>query len=45
MVERVRDFFVGGYGTGTAWWAVAMTVLLVVLGWFFGARRLRRESS
>ena len=45
VVEAAREFFVGGYGTATAWWGVAMTVLLAVLGWLFGVRRFRRESS
>ncbi|RBY89562.1 ABC transporter permease [Blastococcus sp. TF02A-30] len=45
VVEGARQFFVGGYGTSTAWWGVAMTLLLAVLGWFFGVRRFRRESS
>ncbi len=45
VVEAAREFFVGGYGTSTAWWGVAMTVLLAVLGWLFGVRRFRRESS
>jgi ABC-2 type transport system permease protein len=45
VVEAAREFFVGGYGTSTAWWGVAMTALLAVLGWLFGVRRFRRESS
>jgi ABC-2 type transport system permease protein len=45
VVEGAREFFVGGYDTSTAWWGVAMTLLLAVLGWFFGVRRFRRESS
>ncbi|MCA0144513.1 ABC transporter permease [Blastococcus sp. LR1] len=45
VVEGARAFFVGGYDTSTAWWGVAMTLLLAVLGWYFGVRRFRRESS
>jgi ABC-2 type transport system permease protein len=45
VVEGAREFFVGGYGTSTAWWGVALTALLAVLGWVFGVRRFRRESS
>lgn len=45
VVEGAREFFVGGYDTSVAWWGVAITVLLVVLGWAFGVRRFRRESS
>ena len=45
VVEGTREFFVGGYDTSTAWWGAALTVLLAVLGWVFGVRRFRRESS
>jgi ABC-2 type transport system permease protein len=45
VVEGAREFFVGGYDTSTAWWGVVITVALVVLGWAFGVRRFRRESS
>ncbi|HEY4626472.1 MAG TPA: ABC transporter permease [Blastococcus sp.] len=45
VVEGAREFFVGGYGTSVAWWGAALTVLLAVLGWVFGVRRFRRESS
>ena len=45
VVEGAREFFVGGYDTAVAWWGVAITVALVVLGWAFGVRRFRRESS
>jgi len=45
VVEGTRAFFVGGYGTSTAWWGAVLTVVLVVLGWAFGVRRFRRESS
>jgi len=45
VVEGARAFFVGGYDTSTAWWVAGLTVALVVLGWAFGVRRFRRESS
>lgn len=45
VVEGTREFFVGGYGTSTVWWGAALTVLSAVLGWLFGVRRFRRESS
>jgi ABC-2 type transport system permease protein len=45
VVEGAREFFVGGYGTSVAWWGAGLTVLLAVLGWAFGVRRFRRESS
>lgn len=45
VVEGTRDFFVGSYGTGTAWLGATLTVALAVLGWVFGVRRFRRESS
>ncbi|MGY1984810.1 ABC transporter permease [Blastococcus sp. SYSU DS0669] len=45
IVEAAREFFVGGYGTATAWWGVVLTLVLAVLGWVFGVRRFRRESS
>jgi ABC-2 type transport system permease protein len=45
VVEGTREFFVGGYDTSTAWWGAALTVALAVLGWLFGVRRFRRESS
>jgi ABC-2 type transport system permease protein len=45
VVEGTRAFFVGGYDTSTAWWGAALTALLAVLGWVFGVRRFRRESS
>ena len=45
VVEGTREFFVGGYGTPVAWWGAALTVGLAVLGWMFGVRRFRRESS
>lgn len=40
-----REFFLGGYDTAAAWWGAGLTVLLLVLGWAFGVRRFRRESS
>jgi ABC-2 type transport system permease protein len=45
VVEGTREFFLGGYGTATAWWGAVLTVVLAVLGWAFGVRRFRRESS
>src|SRR4051794_2582746 len=45
IVEGVRSFFRGDYGSSTAWWGLALTVALVVLGWWFGVRRFKRESS
>jgi ABC-2 type transport system permease protein len=45
VVEGTREFFVGGYGTPVAWWGAALPVGLAVLGWMFGVRRFRRESS
>jgi ABC-2 type transport system permease protein len=45
VVDGAREFFLGGYGTSTAWWGLALTVALAVLGWVFGVRRFRRESS
>jgi ABC-2 type transport system permease protein len=45
IVEGTRAFFVGGYDTSIAWWGLGLTVVLAVLGWVFGVRRFRRESS
>ena len=45
VVEGVRAFFSGDYGSGTAWWGLGVTVALGVLGWWFGVRRFRQESS
>jgi ABC-2 type transport system permease protein len=45
IVEGTRAFFIGGYDTSIAWWGAALTVVLAVLGWMFGVRRFRRESS
>ena len=45
IVEGTRAFFIGGYDTSIAWWGLALTVVLAVLGWVFGVRRFRRESS
>jgi ABC-2 type transport system permease protein len=45
VVEGAREFFLGGYDTSPAWWGAGLTVLLVILGWAFGVRRFRRESS
>ena len=43
--EGTREFFVGRYDTSVAWWGAVLTVVLAVLGWVFGVRRFRRESS
>jgi ABC-2 type transport system permease protein len=45
IVEGARSFFAGDYGSSTAWWGLALTALLAVLGWWFGVRRFKRESS
>jgi ABC-2 type transport system permease protein len=45
IVEGVRSFFRGDYGSSTAWWGLGLTVALVLLGWWFGVRRFKRESS
>jgi ABC-2 type transport system permease protein len=45
IVEGARSFFRGEYGSGTAWWGLALTAALAVLGWWFGVRRFKRESG
>jgi ABC-2 type transport system permease protein len=45
IVEGARAFFAGDYGSSTAWWGLGLTAALAVLGWWFGVRRFRRESS
>jgi ABC-2 type transport system permease protein len=45
VVSGAREFFLGGDGTPAAWWGAALTLALAVLGWWFGVRRFRRESS
>ena len=45
IVEGARAFFAGDYGSSTAWWGLGLTAALVVLGWWFGVRRFKRESS
>ncbi|MEU2348250.1 ABC transporter permease [Modestobacter sp. NPDC049651] len=45
VVSGVRAFFAGDYGTSTAWWGAGLTLALGVLGWWFGVRRFRQESS
>jgi ABC-2 type transport system permease protein len=45
IVEGARSFFAGHYGTSTAWWGLGLTAALAVLGWWFGVRRFKRESS
>jgi ABC-2 type transport system permease protein len=45
IVEGARSFFAGDYATSTAWWGLGLTLALAVLGWWFGVRRFKRESS
>jgi ABC-2 type transport system permease protein len=45
VVEGVRSFFIGHYGSTIGWEAAGLTVAMAVLGWWFGVRRFRRESS
>jgi ABC-2 type transport system permease protein len=45
VVSGARAFFLGDYGSGTAWWGAGLAVAMVVLGWWFGVRRFRQESS
>ena len=45
IVEGARSFFAGDYGSSTAWWGLGLTLGLAVLGWWFGVRRFKRESS
>ncbi|MCU1615352.1 MAG: type transporter [Frankiales bacterium] len=45
VVEGTRSFFAGDYGSSTAWWGAGLTLAMAVLGWWFGVRRFRRESS
>jgi ABC-2 type transport system permease protein len=45
VVEGTRSFFAGDYGSPTAWWGAGLTVVMAVLGWWFGVRRFRRESA
>src|SRR3954462_919664 len=45
VVEGVRTFFVGRYGSVSGWEAVGLAVAMAVLGWWFGVRRFKRESS
>jgi ABC-2 type transport system permease protein len=45
VVEGTRSFFDGDYSSSVAWWGAGLTVVLVVLGWAFGVRRFRRETS
>jgi ABC-2 type transport system permease protein len=45
IVEGARAFFAGNYSTSTAWWGLGLTLALVLLGWWFGVRRFKRESS
>ena len=45
VVEGVRALFSGDYGSATVWWGLGLTVAMGVLGWWFGVRRFRQESS
>jgi ABC-2 type transport system permease protein len=45
VVEGTRSFFAGDYSSSTAWWGLGLTAAMAVLGWWFGVRRFRRESS
>jgi ABC-2 type transport system permease protein len=45
VVSGTRSFFLGDYGSSTAWWGVGLTLAMAVLGWWFGVRRFRRESG
>jgi ABC-2 type transport system permease protein len=45
IVEGARAFFAGNYSTSTGWWGLGLTLALVLLGWWFGVRRFKRESS
>jgi ABC-2 type transport system permease protein len=45
VVEGTRALFSGEYGTSTVWWGLALTVAMGLLGWWFGVRRFRQESS
>src|SRR3954469_11014286 len=45
VVEGARSFFNGEYTSGTAWWGLGLTVVMAVLGWWFGVRRFKRESG
>src|SRR3954471_4806123 len=45
VVSGARAFFDGDYGSSTAWWGAGLTVAMGLLGWWFGVRRFRHESS
>jgi len=45
VVEGTRQFFLGQYGSSTAWWGLVVTVLLVAVGGWFGVRRFRQEAG
>lgn len=45
VVDGVRDFFDGEYGTATAWWGVGLTVAMLVLAAWFGSRRFKKEAG
>jgi ABC-2 type transport system permease protein len=45
IIEGVRAMFRGELGSATALWGVGLTVLLVVLGVWFGTRVFKNESA
>jgi ABC-2 type transport system permease protein len=45
VVEGTRALFGGEYDTNTVWWGLGLTIAMGVLGWWFGVRRFRQESS
>ena len=45
VVDGVRALFDGSYTSTTAWWGLGLTLAMAALGWWFGVRRFRRESS
>ena len=45
VVDGVRSLFDGSYTSATAWWGLGLTLAMAALGWWFGVRRFRRESS
>ncbi|MGY1601062.1 ABC transporter permease [Geodermatophilus sp. SYSU D00815] len=45
VVEGARSLFLGDYTSGTVWWGLGLTAAMAALGWWFGVRRFRRESS
>lgn len=45
VVDGVRDFFDGDYGTAAAWWGVGLTIAMLVLAAWFGSRRFKKEAG